>query len=151
MIWSTGHLWNCTVVIAPRNTQWWYSLISQNVEQRVEDLELPREYDFDCKDKYFQIVDRWNDHFSSVTPIGIKKFVSSNSMSPSIISRYVIPRYQASLERRKSNSQPNREILPSTFYHGVDWGYKDDWMLDRSNENKPLTLYSFLREGKICN
>ena len=69
MTWGPNHLWKAIVQTLPRSTRWWYSVVRDSEVVRVENLEIPREYDFDLKDRYFQIVDRWNDYVTTVTPI----------------------------------------------------------------------------------
>ena len=69
MTWNPMHLWTITIVMPQRTARWWYTVTKANEPIRVEQLELPREYDFDTHERYFQIVDHWNDYYTSVTPI----------------------------------------------------------------------------------
>ncbi|KAL7714750.1 Uncharacterized protein QTN25_007708 [Entamoeba marina] len=149
LTWNTNHLWTGTISTIPRATRWWYSVIKNGEVVRVEDLEIPREYDFDCKDKYFQIVDHWNDYFTNVTPVTIKKYVVSKSMASNLIGRYLIPRYQASLERRKTPPETLREQPPSTSYLGVEWGYLDDLVLAQTSVKRLTTVYSIIHENLL--
>lgn len=69
MNWNPGHLWTVTTTQLPRTMRWWYSIHRNNNMERVEDLIIPREYDFDTTERYFQIVDHWDEYLTSVTPI----------------------------------------------------------------------------------
>ena len=146
MSWGPNHVWTVTLTIPPRLIRWWYSVSVSNQITRIEDLAFPREYDFDTKDRYFEIVDRWNDHFTNVTPIESKKLVSSKSMSSTLIKRYMIPRYQSSVERKRTGL--TEEVSPKIVanYRGVNWGYFDDSVLKENKEIKVCSVYSILRE-----
>lgn len=69
MTWTNNNIWTVTITTAPNDLIWWYSVSRENQTERIEDLEIPRRYDFDCKEKYFQIVDKWEDYYTLVTPI----------------------------------------------------------------------------------
>ncbi|EKE38025.1 hypothetical protein ENU1_178660 [Entamoeba nuttalli P19] len=148
MSWNTNHVWTVTLTIPPRSTRWWYSVTRANQIIRIEDLVIPREFDFDSKDRYFEVVDHWNEYFTSVTPIASKKLVSSKSMTSKLIKRYLIPRYQATLERRKSPIIDEIKQLPSTNYCGGNWGYFDEFALEHPKETKVISVYSLLRENE---
>ncbi|ELP94830.1 hypothetical protein EIN_247440 [Entamoeba invadens IP1] len=143
MVWNENHVWTVTLSIHPRTTRWWYSISNHSQTTRVEDLELPREYDFDTKDKYFQIVDHWDDYYTVVTPINSSNLIISKAMNSSLIKRYLIPRYTPNLVRNKSPHN-NFEPKPSTKYNGCTWGFFDDSAL-LEKKTKTLTVYSVLR------
>ena len=147
MSWGPNHVWTVTLTIPPRSTRWWYSVSTSNQITRVEDLVFPREYDFDSKDRYFEIVDRWNDHFTNVTPIESKKLVSSKSMSSKLIKRYMIPRYQSSIERKRNGLITNENETITPVYKNVNWGYFDDLAIQNEKIVSVKTVYSLLREN----
>ncbi|ELP84973.1 hypothetical protein EIN_310060 [Entamoeba invadens IP1] len=151
--WDAGHVWKITMTVLPRTMRWWYSVIKDEEVTRVEELDFPREYDFDYNEKYFQIVDHWGSSINSVVPIPLSKTEPFCLAGSPLIKNYLVPFYQASLERRKTPmleekcERQNTRVVAE--YFGMNWGYYDDFALLESKPCRIPTVYSILREG-LC-
>ena len=67
---------------------------------------------------------------------------------PDVLGRFVFPRYEASLERRRhclKLPSPGPLRVPSTTFRGVAWGCLDDTVLSLSPGARVPTAYTLLR------
>ncbi|KAL7714441.1 Uncharacterized protein QTN25_007966 [Entamoeba marina] len=88
LTWKPGHIWIGSVtVVRPRTMKWWYSVHHNGQVERVEIMNIQREYLMDNLHKYYHVFDRWGNVNSSVSPLTIANSEQVQKVSQSDITK----------------------------------------------------------------